>query len=317
MKAALVVLICVCGVTEGLDAVKPGLVDTMAIAHAHLDFWNGLTDGSFIHAHDVSVADEVNMKGKPIKGLAGLLALRDSYHTAFGDLTFHTDDVVAGALNSKNEFLMSWNASGTHTGDFSGIKPVIKGMNKEYYGVTRMGVNKEGTKIIRMDIMHGTFILEQIGMYNHLVVDTQSMTDEWMSFWNHKTDDVSHLVTQDFKIIDNMNMKGVNAAAAMEGVEGLNNMRALYKAAFSDMNFPGKAEVTHMVGDKFISTWTFRGTNDGELMGIPPTGVHIDHPGANIFIMKGGKIAECRIIHSKHMWTELGLFHGMKDTIEL
>jgi len=259
----------------------------------------------------------VNMRGHPVHGLEGLVALREKYHEAFGDLTFHTNDIVAGPLNAKHEFLMSWNATATHTGDFNGIKPLMKGVTNEYYGVSRVTLDRDGTKIVHVQAMHGTFILEQIGMYNHLVVDTQSLGDTWISFWNHEIDDISSLVTQDVKMIDNINMKGVNKESMLTGVEGIKAMRAFYKEGFSDMKFIGKNEATPMVGDKFILSWTFRGTNNGEVMGVPPTGKQITLPGANIIKMKAGKIAECHVIHSKHMWTELGVFKGMGDKIEL
>jgi steroid delta-isomerase-like uncharacterized protein len=46
-------------------------------------------------------------------------------------------------------------------------------------------------------------------------------------------------------------------------------------------------------GDKVVERWTFRGTHNGEFMGIPATGKEIAMTGIGIYRISGGKVAEC------------------------
>ena len=45
-------------------------------------------------------------------------------------------------------------------------------------------------------------------------------------------------------------------------------------------------------GENAISRWTARGTHQGELMGIAPTGNRIDVTTLGIWRVRGGKISE-------------------------
>jgi steroid delta-isomerase-like uncharacterized protein len=46
-------------------------------------------------------------------------------------------------------------------------------------------------------------------------------------------------------------------------------------------------------GDQVAKRWTFRGTQNGEFQGIPPTGKAIEMTGITIYRLVGGKVAEC------------------------
>jgi predicted ester cyclase len=45
-------------------------------------------------------------------------------------------------------------------------------------------------------------------------------------------------------------------------------------------------------GDRSVIRWTARGTHQGELLGIAPTGKAVVIPGISILRVAGGKIAE-------------------------
>jgi SnoaL-like polyketide cyclase len=45
-------------------------------------------------------------------------------------------------------------------------------------------------------------------------------------------------------------------------------------------------------GDMVATRWTARGTHQGELMGIPPSGNRVEVPGTTISRIEGGKVAE-------------------------
>jgi predicted ester cyclase len=59
-------------------------------------------------------------------------------------------------------------------------------------------------------------------------------------------------------------------------------------------------------GDKVVVRYTFRGTQQGETQGIPPTGKRVTVPGIFICRCAGGKIVE-----EWDMWDELGLFQQL------
>jgi steroid delta-isomerase-like uncharacterized protein len=76
----------------------------------------------------------------------------------------------------------------------------------------------------------------------------------------------------------------------VRGPEGMKDFLGMYHDAFSD------AEITLddviVSGDKVVTRWTGRGTHDGELMGIPPTGASVVFTGIRIFRVEDGRIAE-------------------------
>jgi steroid delta-isomerase-like uncharacterized protein len=65
---------------------------------------------------------------------------------------------------------------------------------------------------------------------------------------------------------------------------------AMYRSAFSD----GRSTVEDQVaeGDTVVYRWTYRGTHDGELMGIAPTGKEVTIWGITISRIEDGKIVE-------------------------
>jgi steroid delta-isomerase-like uncharacterized protein len=74
------------------------------------------------------------------------------------------------------------------------------------------------------------------------------------------------------------------------GLEGAKQKWAGYLAAFPD----GRITIDDMVaeGDKVAVRWTGEGTQQGELLGIPPTGRHVRFMGISIYRLAGGKIAQ-------------------------
>jgi steroid delta-isomerase-like uncharacterized protein len=65
-------------------------------------------------------------------------------------------------------------------------------------------------------------------------------------------------------------------------------------AAFPDRRITHEDTVAE--GDKVLIRWTLSGTQEGELLGIPPTGRPVTLTGFDLFRIEGGKIAE--------MWQE-------------
>jgi steroid delta-isomerase-like uncharacterized protein len=74
------------------------------------------------------------------------------------------------------------------------------------------------------------------------------------------------------------------------GPEGAKAIVGTYRGAFPDLQFNIDDQVAE--GDKVVTRWTARGTNTGELMGMPPTGKKAVVTGMDISRMANGKIAE-------------------------
>ncbi len=74
------------------------------------------------------------------------------------------------------------------------------------------------------------------------------------------------------------------------GPEGENQVLTLFRSAFPD----GRVTLEDLVaeGDRVAVRLTFSGTQQGEFMGIPPTGKSFTLAGMNVFRIEHGKIAE-------------------------
>jgi steroid delta-isomerase-like uncharacterized protein len=63
-----------------------------------------------------------------------------------------------------------------------------------------------------------------------------------------------------------------------------------YRTAFPDGHTTVEGSIAE--GDQVAYRWTFRGTHQGGLMGIPPTGKQVTITGITINRLSGGKIEE-------------------------
>ena len=76
----------------------------------------------------------------------------------------------------------------------------------------------------------------------------------------------------------------------MHGPEGHNQLVTMYRTAFPDLHFTVEDQIAE--GDKVVNRVIARGTHQGELMGIPPTGKQITVTGITIDRIAGGKLEE-------------------------
>ncbi len=74
------------------------------------------------------------------------------------------------------------------------------------------------------------------------------------------------------------------------GVEGEKQFISMYRSAFPDVQMTIEDMLAE--GDKVVVRWTGRGTHNGELMGIPPTGKQATVTGIAILRITDGKLAE-------------------------
>ena len=76
----------------------------------------------------------------------------------------------------------------------------------------------------------------------------------------------------------------------VSGTEGTKRSAGMYLAAFPDLHFTFEDFIAE--GDQVVVRWTSSGTQQGELMGMPPTGKKFSATGIEIYRFEGGKIVE-------------------------
>ncbi len=74
------------------------------------------------------------------------------------------------------------------------------------------------------------------------------------------------------------------------GPEGDKHVVNLYHGAFPDAQITVEDQIAE--GDRVVTRWTGRGTHQGELLGVPPSGNRVEISGMTINRFSGGKIAE-------------------------
>ncbi len=74
------------------------------------------------------------------------------------------------------------------------------------------------------------------------------------------------------------------------GVEGAREFYSMYRSAFPDTQITIEDQLAE--GDMVSTRWTARGTHQGELMGVPPSGNRVEVMGVTISRIEGGKIVE-------------------------
>jgi steroid delta-isomerase-like uncharacterized protein len=74
------------------------------------------------------------------------------------------------------------------------------------------------------------------------------------------------------------------------GPEAANQVVRLYRNAFPDARITVEDQVAE--GDRVVTRWSARGTHQGELLGVAPTGNQVEITGISISRIEDGKIAE-------------------------
>ncbi|HEX2397625.1 MAG TPA: ester cyclase [Solirubrobacteraceae bacterium] len=95
-----------------------------------------------------------------------------------------------------------------------------------------------------------------------------------------------------------------NPFAELRGPESAKRFCEMYASGYSDGRFEVHEQIAE--GDFVVTRWTGKGTHDGELMGLPPTGKSVEVEGIGIDRHAGGKIAE-----SWTCWDTLGMMQQL------
>ena len=115
--------------------------------------------------------------------------------------------------------------------------------------------------------------------------------------------------TGDVSIADEIVAEGAPAHDAampeeLSGPEALKKAVEIYRGAFPDLSLT--IDDCFSDGDLVCIRWTSEGTNDGELMGMPPTGKRVKSEGISIDKIQDGKIVESWV-----HWDNLGLMQQL------
>ena len=76
----------------------------------------------------------------------------------------------------------------------------------------------------------------------------------------------------------------------LNGPQGIKDSAGAYRAAFPDLQITIEDVVAS--GDQVVTRWTFRGTHQGELQGIAPTGKQVTMTGIRLARIENGQVVE-------------------------
>jgi steroid delta-isomerase-like uncharacterized protein len=95
---------------------------------------------------------------------------------------------------------------------------------------------------------------------------------------------VDEIFTSDYVLHDPANPDEIR------GPEGVKGYVQMYRSAFPDTQITVEDVIAE--GDKVVTRWTGRGTHQGELFGVPPSGNRVEVTGISIDRIEGGKFVE-------------------------
>ena len=100
----------------------------------------------------------------------------------------------------------------------------------------------------------------------------------------------------------------------IRGPEGVRQFIFMLRAAFPDLHVTVEDVIAE--GDKIVQRWTGRGTHQGELMGIPPTGNRVSVAGITISRFKDGKVSEeWEVYDMMGMMQQLGVIPSSEQAV--
>ena len=106
----------------------------------------------------------------------------------------------------------------------------------------------------------------------------------------------------------------LDSDGGVRGPEGFKLVVSMTRDAFPDIQVTIDEQIAEK--DKVVTRWTARGTHNGELWGLPPTGRRAVFTGISIILIVDGKYAEGRVmIDSLSLMRQLGVMQETPGTI--
>ncbi|MEA2933102.1 MAG: hypothetical protein QOI56_1887 [Actinomycetota bacterium] len=95
----------------------------------------------------------------------------------------------------------------------------------------------------------------------------------------------------DFSLVDeHVSPDVVDHFDHSQGIDAFKGVIGMFRGAFPDLRLTIEDSLAD--GDKVVHRWSMTGTNEGSLMGIPPTGRAMTWTGTTIVRLEDGKIVE-------------------------
>jgi steroid delta-isomerase-like uncharacterized protein len=127
----------------------------------------------------------------------------------------------------------------------------------------------------------------------------QQFVNELFAAWN------SHDAEQAVKFYaPNYIGEDVAQANPQRGTDGIRSLLASYMKALPDFNFT--PEETIVDGNRVAVMWSVRGTHQGTLMNIPPTGRQISVRGVSLLTIENAKVRR-----ATYIWDVAGLLRAV------
>jgi steroid delta-isomerase-like uncharacterized protein len=126
----------------------------------------------------------------------------------------------------------------------------------------------------------------------------QLITDVVAAWNDHNLERLAGLYAPNYEGVD------VGQANPQYGPEEACLSMSNYLLAFPDLHFT--LDSTILEDDHVVLAWTARGTHQGKLMRIPPTGHSIEMRGISLFTVEGNKITR-----GLHIWDVAGFLRAV------
>ncbi len=133
---------------------------------------------------------------------------------------------------------------------------------------------------VSMVFMAGCESLEKVKEEKNKAIARIALEEVWSQGKLYMIDDIYDV---DF-------IKRIHGSPDIHGRQGLKQSAYRFHIAFPDVQFTIEDQIAE--GDMVVNRWTGSGTHKGQLIGIPPTGVHKTWTGITIYRFAGGKIVE-------------------------
>lgn len=120
--------------------------------------------------------------------------------------------------------------------------------------------------------------------------ETLQLLEHLLTLWNsHDVSDAGKIYAENYVGLD------VTDHTRVQGIAGVGRQLARFYTAFPDLVF--KAEEVVMEEKRAVMYWTARGTHQGVLLNIPPTGRRVRVNGVTMLCVENGKI-----VQATHLW---------------
>ncbi|MBC8234821.1 ester cyclase, partial [bacterium] len=283
---------------------QTAIADTEANKELAHRFHMDLFQAGNLDAADEIIAEDfvVHFEGLPPElrhGIEGAKLYAIGIRTAFPDVQITHEDFIA----EGDKVVIRWVSRSTHMGNLMGIPPTGERVTATGIDIFRI----ENGKIAELwqnwnqyGMMQQVGVIppdrEDYGWGEPLEVTGEPGEKEANKELAHRFHielfNEGNLNAADEIIADDF-VAHYTAAVPPEmkyGTDGVKLTATALRTGLPDIHLI--SEDTIASGDKVVIRWVMKGTQDGELLGIPPTGKPMEVTGIDIFRIEDGKLAE-------------------------